>query len=72
MARGAGRVWGGSVVAWENEMRTERFDLAPCISSPRQGAYLQLELQLSAVARLLACDGDLAAQLQGHGAVQDA
>lgn len=35
-------------------------------------SYLQLELQLSAVARLLARDGDLAAQLQRHGAVQDA
>lgn len=34
--------------------------------------YLQLELQLSAVARLLARDGDLAAQLQRHGAIQDA
>lgn len=36
-----------------------------------ESLYLQLELQLSAVARLLAGDGDLATQLQGHGAVQD-
>lgn len=34
--------------------------------------YLQFELQLSAVARFLTRDGDLASQLQGHGAIQDA
>lgn len=33
--------------------------------------HLESELQLGAVARLLTGDGDLTAQLQGHGAVQD-
>lgn len=33
--------------------------------------YLQFELQLSAVARLLTGDGDLPPQLQSHGAVED-
>lgn len=34
--------------------------------------YLQFELKLSTVARFLTCNGDLTAQLQGHGAIQDA
>jgi hypothetical protein len=33
--------------------------------------YLEFELQLGAVARLLTADVDLACQLQGQGPVQD-
>lgn len=71
MTRGVGKCHVNSLVRYVKKKKEEKKDAVGEALRLWQ-SYLQLELQLSAVACLLARDGDLAAELQRHGAVQDA